>query len=45
MRWVMCIREAQLKDGVGKIHLSKGYWNPKRKLEVTIYFSKIMKQQ
>ena len=29
----------------GKADLSKGYWNPKRKLGVTKHFSEIIKQQ
>ena len=32
-------------DYAGKADLSKGYWNPKRKLGVTVHFSKIIKQQ
>ena len=29
----------------GKADLSKGYWNPKRKLGATAHFSEIIKQQ
>ena len=32
-------------DYAGKADLSKGYGNPKRKLEVTTHFLDIMKQQ
>ena len=32
-------------DYAGKAGLSKGYWNPKRKLGVTTHFSEIIKQQ
>ena len=32
-------------DYAGKADLSKGYWNPKRKLGVTTHFLKIIKQQ
>ena len=32
-------------DYAGKADLSKGYWNPKRKLEVTTHFPEIIKQQ
>ena len=31
-------------DYAGKADLSKGYWNPKRKLRVTMHFSEITKQ-
>ena len=31
-------------DYAGKGDLSKGYWNPKRKLGVTMHFSEITKQ-
>ena len=31
-------------DYVGKAALSKGYWNRKRKLGVTMHFSEIIKQ-
>ena len=30
---------------MGKVDLSKGYWNPKRKFGVTKHFSEIIKQQ
>ena len=29
-------------DYVGKVYLGKGYWNPKRKLGVTMHFSEII---
>ena len=32
-------------DYVEKADLSKGYWNPKRKLEVTMHFLETIKQQ
>ena len=32
-------------DYVGKADLSKGYWNPKRKLGVTMHCLEIIKQQ
>ena len=32
-------------DYVGKADLSKGSWNPKRKLGVTTHFLEIIKQQ
>ena len=32
-------------DYAGKADLSKAYWNPKRKLGVTIHFSEIIKLQ
>ena len=32
-------------DYAGKADLSKGYWNPKRKLGVTTHFKEIIKQQ
>ena len=35
----------RVSDYVGKADLSKGYWNPKRKLGVTTHFSEIIKQQ
>ena len=31
-------------DYAGKADLSKAYWNPKRKLGVTMHFSEIIKQ-
>ena len=31
-------------DYAGKADLSKGYWNPKRKFGVTMYFSEITEQ-
>ena len=34
-----------MTDYAGKVDLSKGYWNPKRKLGVTTHFSEIIKQQ
>jgi len=30
-------------DYGGKVDLSKGYWNPKRKMRVTAHFSEIIK--
>ena len=32
-------------DYAGKADLSKGCWNPKRKLEVTTHFLEVIKQQ
>ena len=32
-------------DYAGKVDLSKAYWNPKRKLGETTYFSEVIKQQ
>ena len=32
-------------DYAGKSDLSKGYWNPKRKLGVTAHFLEIIKQR
>ena len=32
-------------DYAGKADLSKGYWNPKRKLGGTIHFLEIIQQQ
>ena len=32
-------------DLAGKVDLSKGYWNPKTKIGVTMHFLEIIKQQ
>ena len=34
-----------VNDYAGKAGLSKGYWNPKRKMGVTRHFLEIIKQQ
>ena len=36
---------ARFMNYAGKADLSKGYWNPKRKLRVTTHFSDIIKEQ
>ena len=35
----------EVYDYMGKADLSRGYWNPKRKLGVTMHFSEIFKLQ
>ena len=35
----------EVYDYVRKADLSKGYWNPKRKLGITMHFSEIIQQQ
>ena len=46
MRFKIMLRKQNLESALGiQKDLSKGYWNPKRKLGVTIHFSEIIKLQ
>ena len=46
MRFKIMRRKQNLASVLGiQKDFNKGYWNPKRKLEVTIHFSEIIKLQ
>ena len=47
LRGCLLIREyfCAVYDYAGKADFSKDYWNPRRKLGVTMHFTEIIKQQ